>query len=62
MKATALDAYMTQVACVSIMVEELQDYADSLHDTNPDTLKWSDVANIERVASMLREITKIIKQ
>ena len=53
---TALDAYAAKVAELAVMADELQDYIDGLHDTDPDTLKWSEVADMERVASMLREV------
>ena len=61
MGTTALDAYAAKVAEITIMLEELQDYADTLHDTDPDTLKWSEVSDMERVASMLREVLKFTK-
>lgn len=61
MGTTALDAYAAKVAEITIMLEELQDYADTLHDTDPDTLKWSEVSDMERVASMLREVLKVTK-
>lgn len=61
MGTTALDAYAAKVAEITIMLEELQDYADTLHDTDPDTLNWSEVSDMERVAYMLREVLKFTK-
>lgn len=58
---TALDAYAAKVAELAIMAEELNDYVDGLHDTDPDTLKWSEVADIERVAYMMREVLQVAK-
>lgn len=57
----ASGAYSAKAMEIIGMVNALQQYADGLHDVNPDDVNWGHVGDLERVASMLREVLKVAK-
>jgi hypothetical protein len=59
---TAVGAYTAKAIQIIGMIEDMQVYADGLHDIDPESVHWGNVSDLERIASMLREIKNIIKK
>lgn len=54
-------AYSAKAMEIIGMVNALQQYAEGLHDINPDDVTWGNVGDLESVASMLREVLQVAK-
>lgn len=57
----AAGAYTAKAMEIIGMLEDLKTYAEGLHGVNPDDVHWGRVGDLERVASMLREVLQVAK-
>jgi len=55
-KRTAIDAFLEHKATIDQELKMLKAMADDHFETNPDTLNWTDAAELERIAAELSAI------
>ena len=55
----ALDAFMTAKFQIDAMLERLKALSDEHFETHPDEIHWGHVGDLQRYASLLRQMTDI---
>ena len=57
----ARDAYAAQALTVLRTLEELQAWADTLHDAEPESVNWGHVGSLEHINSELRDVLRFAR-